>query len=117
MTVSSRTPEGQPSTCPLCQAHVAVEPSILIGDATCPCCGHLLWFLQTGDAVQLIDAIQYQPLKNRLLEVIASQLGLDHDKVANNPALHRMGVDSLDLVELVMELEDQFYLDDIPPEE
>jgi serine/threonine protein kinase len=45
MTISSRTPEGLPNRCPVCGADVRVEPSNLAGDAPCPQCGHLLWFV------------------------------------------------------------------------
>jgi hypothetical protein len=52
MTISSRTPEGEPTTCPLCLANVSVEPSVLIGDATCPRCGQLLWFVQAAGTMR-----------------------------------------------------------------
>jgi acyl carrier protein len=111
MTISSRTPEGQPTSCPLCLANVIVEPSVFIGDATCPRCGQLLWFIQTADTARLFDAEQSQERKDRILEIIANQLGVDRDKIANNPALFdAIGADSLDVVELVMELEEEFDL-------
>ena len=44
MKPSSRTPEGTPNRCPVCNAEVRVEPSTPPGDAPCPNCGHLLWF-------------------------------------------------------------------------
>jgi hypothetical protein len=40
---ASRTPEGDHRLCPLCAASIVVEPSEPLGDAPCPCCGHLLW--------------------------------------------------------------------------
>jgi uncharacterized paraquat-inducible protein A len=43
MIVSSRTPEGQPFHCPMCARAVRLEASWPAGDATCPCCGTLLW--------------------------------------------------------------------------
>jgi eukaryotic-like serine/threonine-protein kinase len=45
MTISSRTPEGSPNRCPVCGSEVRVEPSNPPGDAPCPQCGHLLWFV------------------------------------------------------------------------
>ena len=111
MTISSRTPEGQPTSCPLCMANVVVEPSVFIGDATCPRCGQLLWFIQTADTAQLFDAKQAQERKDRVSEIMAHQLGVDRDKIANNPALFdAIGADSLDVVELVMELEEELDL-------
>jgi anti-anti-sigma factor len=44
MSISSRTPEGEPCRCPLCGAENDVEPSSPPGDAPCPQCGHLIWF-------------------------------------------------------------------------
>ena len=111
MTISSRTPEGEPTTCPRCLADVIVERSVLIGDATCPRCGQLLWFIQTGDTVRLFDAHPSQRIKDRVVEIVANQLGVDRETIANNPALFNdVGADSLDVVELVMELEEEFDL-------
>jgi hypothetical protein len=46
MTISSRTPEGQPNRCPVCDNVLRLEPSRPSGDAPCPFCGSLLWFPQ-----------------------------------------------------------------------
>ncbi len=43
MNIASRTPEGLPGRCPVCDRDVVVDPSIPPGDATCPHCGCLLW--------------------------------------------------------------------------
>ncbi len=45
--VASRTPEGQPLHCQVCDAVVHLETSLSHGDAVCPICGSLLW----GDAL------------------------------------------------------------------
>jgi anti-anti-sigma factor len=44
MVIASRTPEGQPNHCPVCDSDLRIEPSYPAGDAPCPRCGHLLWF-------------------------------------------------------------------------
>lgn len=44
MEPALRTPEGEPNRCPICGHRVRIEPSRPPGDATCPYCGHLLWF-------------------------------------------------------------------------
>ena len=109
MTISSRTPEGQPATCPLCGASVVVEPSVLFGDATCPNCGQLLWFLQIADQTRLFDPLQRSPNKGRLLEFLAQQWGVAREKIENNASfVNDLGLDSLDMVELVMEFEEEF---------
>jgi hypothetical protein len=46
MIISSRTPEGDLSICPICGTMVCLEPSIDTADAPCPCCGLLLWFVK-----------------------------------------------------------------------
>ena len=92
MTISSRTPEGVPNHCPICGADVCVEPSQPSGDAPCPRCGHLLWFL-------------------------CNRLGLGADRVtASTSIIDDLGVDSLGVVELVMGLEEEFGVT-IPDEE
>lgn len=112
MTISSRTPEGQPTSCPLCQAQVVVEPSVIVGAATCPRCGHLLWFFQASDMTRFFAAEATFSRRDRVIDSIANQLGVDRERVANNPTLlYDVGVDSLDAVELVMELEEEFASD------
>jgi acyl carrier protein len=63
-----------------------MEISSPLGDACCPKCGSLLvWFRDRLDAPELLD-------RARLLDASFDDLG----------------VDSLDVIELVMELEEQF---------
>jgi hypothetical protein len=45
MEISSRTPEGDPTRCPVCGKPTRIEPSTVpTPDAPCPHCGSLLWF-------------------------------------------------------------------------
>lgn len=90
MTISSRTPEGQPLRCDVCGVVAVVETSLGSGDATCPACGHLLW-----------------RVRNRL----ATELNRSQDDIMLSTQLRDdLGADSLVMVELVMELEDEFDL-------
>lgn len=90
MTISSRTPEGQPLRCDVCRAMAVVETSLDSGDATCPACGQLLW-----------------RVRNRL----AAELNLPEDDITLSVQLqNELGADSLDIVELMMALEDEFDL-------
>lgn len=92
--ISSRTPEGHDSRCPLCGAEAAIEYS-LAGDASCPNCGALLW----GE-----EAV-YALMKR----VIAEQLGVDPEKITPEYSFGEdVGNDSLDVVEIVMVLEEEF---------
>lgn len=97
VTISSRTPEGHDSRCPLCGAEAAIEYS-LAGDASCPECGSLLW----GE----------EAVYARMKRIIAEQLGVDPDKITGETSfVNDLGADSLDTVELVMELEEEFDID------
>ena len=66
-----------------------LEPSYPGGDAICPSCGQLLWWFRDrfGETVEM-----------------------------NSSFLDDLGADSLDIVELVMELEEEFHIT-IPDEE
>ena len=87
MIVSSRTPEGLPNHCPICDKDVVLEPS-QAGDGTCPNCGHLLWWFDNWLTDHLsVDALQITP---------------------STSFVNDLGADSLDVVELVMELEQEF---------
>jgi acyl carrier protein len=102
VTISSRTPEGRDSRCPLCGAETAIEYS-LAGDASCPNCGSLLW----GE----------EAVYARLQRLVAEQLGVDPDKITGDSLfVNDLGADSLDTVELVMELEEEFDIN-IPDDE
>lgn len=81
MTISSRTPEGPLHHCPVCRERSAIEISPQ-GDSCCPHCGHLLWWFRNK-------------LKNDSLQLNATWV-------------EDLGHDSLDTVELVMELEEEF---------
>jgi acyl carrier protein len=95
MTVSSRTPEGLPHQCPVCGKLAALEPSYPGGDSCCPSCGHLLWWFR--------DRLGGEGLA-------AEQITFSSSFVDD------LGADSLDIVELVMELEKDFGVT-IPDEE
>ena len=92
-------------------ADVIVTPSVFTGDATCPRCGQLLWFIQTEETTRLFDGQQSSTIRDRIVDIVANRLGVDGDKISNHHTVLRdFGVDSLDAVELVMELEEEFGL-------
>jgi hypothetical protein len=111
MTISSRTPEGQPNHCPVCDANVCIDPSPLFGDATCPNCGSLLWFLNVERQSHVFDRSRSRGIRDRVIAIVARQLGVNPDEIAEDTSfVTDLGADSLDTVELVMELEEQFDL-------
>ncbi len=110
--ISSRTPEGNDNHCPLCGADVRIEPSLPSGDAPCPNCGSLLWFYAGSESARLYERSAIESLRDRLRAIIARQLGVDIERVTEASRLvHDLGADSLDLVELVMELDEEFEMD------
>ena len=94
MTVSSRTPEGLPSKCTLCGAHANVDFSEPASDAPCPSCGHLLWA-----SAQLIQSIKKH---------YEDTLGISSSDIRADTRFSDLEADSLDTVEMVMELEEEF---------
>lgn len=101
MTTSSRTPEGAPNRCPVCGHGFRIEPSQPLGDAPCPACGALLWFVADGEEQRFFD-----PEADGLLERVAARLGVNPDALQAG-RLDEQGLDSLRVVEVVIELEEE----------
>jgi len=115
--ISSRTPEGVPNHCPVCQNLVCIEPSQPSGDAPCPNCGALLWFYGAPTELRLYPAEFADAIRAPLADLVSEQLGVDLDAVTDTASFVRdLGSDSLDAVELVMDLEEEFDID-IPEDE
>lgn len=48
-------------------------------------------------------------VRERVIDIVAEQLGVDKDKISDETSfVNDLGADSLDTVELVMELEEEF---------
>jgi acyl carrier protein len=104
MAISS----GSPNRCPVCGNAVRIEPS-LFGEATCPCCGHLLWFLVLKGKPHFFLPEEKAELRERIFARICENLGVNKDALpADSLFGSETGLDSLDLAELVMELEEDF---------
>ena len=113
MLTPTRTPEGFPSRCPVCEHDVVIEPTYLFGDATCPRCGSLLWFIQFGEKSLVYERQTSEELKHRFINRIAELFGTDRERVTPDILdwLNELGNDSLDVVNLVMALEEEFDID------
>jgi acyl carrier protein len=108
-TLSSRTPEGIPNRCPVCRAEVYIEPSQLAGDAPCPGCGTLLWFVDTSSGTVFYEAEAVAPIREKVYAVINRILGVKRRPLSDSASFFEdIGANSLDVVELVMELEEEF---------
>jgi acyl carrier protein len=106
--ISSRTPEGEPNLCPVCGGRISIEPSLPSGDAPCPQCGTLLWFTGTPDSLLFYELELVDRVKERLYEVLAKNWGIDIEQIDEFMKLVDESRDSLGLVELIMELEEDF---------
>jgi hypothetical protein len=104
-TISSRTPEGSPNRCPVCQGEVRIEPSKLSGDAPCPNCGCLLWFVALSSNEQMF--FEHEKVRERIIEHLVNNLGVAREALESR-SLEELKIDSLDIAELMMELEDEF---------
>jgi acyl carrier protein len=94
MTVSSRTPEGTPGHCVLCGEDFLLEFSDPGHDATCPNCGYLI--------------IESAGLLDEFKSFLERTQGLSTDKIDSSLKFLTMEVDSLETVEFVMQLEEEF---------
>ncbi len=55
---------------------------------------------------------------DKIVEMICEQFGMEPDELSENTTfIEDMGIDSVDVVELVVDLETEFGLDEIPEEE
>ena len=78
----------------MCGAATNLEFSDPAGDAPCPNCGHLLW-----SAVELLGSFQ---------SLFSERFGISPDRVTADTSFAELGVDSLDMVEFAMVLEEEF---------
>jgi acyl carrier protein len=106
MRISSRTPEGLPNRCPVCGKEVVIDPSQPFGDAPCPHCGQLLFFINTPQQVRLVSEPEAGSIRERVQRIVARQLGVSEDQL--KASFDDLAADSLDTIELVMELEEEF---------
>lgn len=106
--ISSRTPEGSPGRCPFCDREVNLESSLPFGDAPCPYCGSLIRFVNVDGELKLLDEAAEQSLRRKLRRYLAEQLGVEESKIGDEfEALQSLKLDSIDTIELVMDLEEQ----------
>ena len=83
----------------------------MFGDATCPKCGSLLWFLNLHSQTHIFDRADSRGTRDRVIAILAEQLGVDPEKITEGTAfVNDFEADSLDTAELVMVLEEEFGL-------
>jgi acyl carrier protein len=58
------------------------------------------------------ETVKVASVEERVIDIVAEQLGVDKEKVTRQTSfVNDLGADSLDQVELVMELEEEFDID------
>ena len=48
---------------------------------------------------------------NKIIEIMVEKLGIDKDRIKSAATFEELGADSLDMVEVIMKLEEQFGLE------
>ena len=91
----------------MCGSDVTIEPSIPFGDAPCPYCGVLLWFLTGSSGTRFISKDTAPDFSDRIAQILSDKLGVPVEELPDS-FLDDLAVDSIDVVELVMALEAEF---------
>ena len=112
-SVSTRTPEGESNRCPVCRNRVQLFPSQPFGDAPCPNCGHLLWFINSKSSGEILFPAAEEVIRKRFEELLDERFGDRRSEIfSRSRFIEDLGLDSLDVVELVMQLEEGLMSDD-----
>src|SRR5947209_7400529 len=115
MTTSARTSEGDALPCPLCQKEIRFESAQPAGEVPCPHCGKPLWFIPAQK--RCLNYREVSPLLEKIIPIISDKLGVNKEQIKSTSTfLGDLGADSLDVVELIMDLEEKFKIT-IPDEE
>ena len=110
-TGPSSTGPVDKNRCPLCGGEVKVETDQIFGEIDCPQCGKHLWFLSAAFAARFFDFESSTELREQAIGMMAERLELDPSDLANNPKLiQEIETDSLEALELIMDLEEQLGL-------
>ncbi len=111
MFISSRTPDGTPNHCPVCNSDIRIDPSSSSVDAPCPNCGTLLWFISDQSGLRFYPLEFVKPIQDSVEHLVCDKFRFSKEQIGNSGSfLGDLQADSLDTVELVMALEGKFDL-------
>lgn len=102
---SSPSQQSEPGTCPTCDAQATIDPSLWFGETKCSNCGELLWLIRFNHGLMAFKPSE-RVKQRQLQEVLAEYVGVEPAKLDPQGEMD-LGIDSLDFVELVMELEEE----------
>ena len=102
MSRPAPTRQGVPARCPACAAVICMEPARPVGEAPCPYCGRMLWFVYLPERVLYYTVEEVSRRKrDKIVEVFSPRVTKDDRGFWTG--LH---MDSLDYAELVLDMED-----------
>ena len=52
-----------------------------------------------------------QEIKSKVIDLVAEKLSIDKERITNASSFQDLGADSLDMVEIIMKLEEQFSIE------
>jgi hypothetical protein len=88
---------------------VQIEPSRPYGDAPCPNCGTLLLFVQVGRYALFVTGEEAEAMRERIRTFWQDDDITREETIRQlQSVLAKQGADSMDVVELVMGLEEDF---------
>jgi acyl carrier protein len=106
--MTNPTPAHVPNWCPFCGALLA-DPVERSGTVPCVSCKRPLWFTRAPDGVWFHDPADVAAIRARVVRVVCENLGVNPDEITDAMSFTgNIGADTLDIVEFVMELEEEF---------
>jgi acyl carrier protein len=108
MPLPTPTPSGVPNCCPFCGVLLA-DPPERSSHTACVSCGVRLWFTRSPSGTWFHDPVRVAPIRERVIRVVCENLGVNPEKITDATSFTEdIRADTLDLVEMVMELETEF---------
>ena len=99
------------SCCPLCDAEIFVQEPRFLGCISCASCEKELWYMDIPDDRRFFSMQHSDHVLQSACEFIGEELGVSPEEVTDNPdLLIDNGVDSLQLLQIVMDMEEQLGL-------
>lgn len=103
--------EGEGGACPKCKAKLSGDPLMFAGSVACTQCETGLWFLKLGIDDLFYVTADTADYRSHVMQVIGEKLNYPPDQIMDNQSLSTdIDYDSLEMIELAMELEEELGL-------